>query len=133
MSTRPKDVAVGQNAVADGIINALGRSPYWPRLALFVTWDDYGGFYDHVAPPQVDSEGYGSGYRASWSPPTRAPGYLDATVYDHTSILRFVEERFGLPTLSARDAAAAPIGPPSTSRSPRVRSCRSDPGAPCKV
>lgn len=51
------------NLVCD-IVNSLGGGPYWSSLAVFVTWGDYGGFYDHVVPQQVDQYGYGSGSRA---------------------------------------------------------------------
>ncbi|MCI4332166.1 MAG: alkaline phosphatase family protein [Thermoplasmata archaeon] len=102
----PANVQTGESAVADGIVNALGRSPFWSSLALFVTWDDYGGFYDHVPPPQVDA--FGRGFRVPClvvSPFARA-GFVDHAVNDHTSILKFIEVRFGLTPLSTRDAAA---------------------------
>ena len=105
----PSSVTVGSNAVAQEIVNPLGSSPAWPSLALFVTWDDYGGFYDHVAPPQVDAEGLGFRVPCLVISPYARSGYVDHTPYDHCSILRFVEERFGLGTLSARDAAAQPM------------------------
>jgi phospholipase C len=92
--------------VANGIINPLGRSPYWPSLALFLTWDDYGGFYDHVAPPQVDGEGYGFRVPCLMISPYSRAGFIDHTVNDHSSILKFIEVRFGLSPLSSRDAQA---------------------------
>jgi phospholipase C len=75
-------------------------------VAVFVTWDDYGGWYDHVAPPQVDA--WGLGFRVPClvvSPYARA-GAIDSVQHDHTSILRFVENRFGLAALSTHDAQA---------------------------
>lgn len=102
----PASVQTGQNAVADGVINLLGGSPYWPSLALFVTWDDFGGFYDHVAPPQVDAFGYGFRVPCLVISPFARPGFLDHTVNDHTSILKFIETRYSLPALSTRDAQA---------------------------
>jgi len=102
----PASVQAGQNSVADDILNALGRSPYWPSLAVFVTWDDYGGFYDHVPPPQIDGFGYGFRVPCLVVSPYARRGYVDHTPNDHTSILKFIEDRFGLSPLTSRDAAA---------------------------
>ncbi len=102
----PQDVRLGMNSVADEIVNPLGASSYWNSLALFVTWDDYGGFYDHVPPPQVDAMGYGFRVPCLVISPFARRGFLDRVTNDHTSILRFLEKRFGLPALSSRDAAA---------------------------
>jgi phospholipase C len=102
----PANVQVGQNSVADDIVNPLGRSPYWNSAAVFLTWDDFGGFYDHVAPPVVDSFGYGFRVPCLVVSPYAKSGFVDSAVNDHTSILRFVEERYGLSPLSTRDAAA---------------------------
>ena len=92
--------------MANDVVNGLGHSSYWNSLAIFITWDDYGGFYDHVAPPQVDQYGYGFRVPCLVISPYARQGFLDSTVNDHTSILKFVEARFGLNSLSARDAAA---------------------------
>ena len=102
----PEDIQTGEASVANDIVNPLGASPYWNSLALFVTWDDYGGFYDHVAPPVVDSEGYGFRVPCLIISPYARPGFLDGATNDHTSILRFVQNRYGLAPLSTRDAAA---------------------------
>lgn len=101
-----KNIQAGENSVADDIVNVLGTSPYWPSAAVFVTWDDYGGFFDHVAPPQVDEYGYGFRVPCLVISPFARTGFIDSTVNDHTSILRFIEDRFGLSPLSTRDAAA---------------------------
>jgi phospholipase C len=100
-----KNIQAGENSVAE-MVNALGTSAYWPSVAVFVTWDDYGGFYDHVAPPQIDSYGYGFRVPCLVISPFARAGYIDSTVNDHTSVLKFIENRFGLSPLSARDAAA---------------------------
>lgn len=105
----PQSVTAGSNSVASDIANPLGASPYWGSLALFITWDDYGGFYDHVAPPQVDPYGYGFRVPALVISPFARAGFIDHATYDHTSILRFIEDRFGLAPLAARDAAAVPL------------------------
>jgi phospholipase C len=102
----PQDIQRGQNSVFDDLVNPVGRSPLWPSVAVFVTWDDFGGFYDHVAPPQVDAYGYGFRVPCLILSPFARSGFIDHVVNDHTSILRFVENRFGLTPLSSRDAAA---------------------------
>jgi phospholipase C len=102
----PANVQSGQNGVADGVVNAIGNSPYWPSSAVFVTWDDYGGFYDHVPPPQVDAFGYGFRVPCLVFSPYGRAGFIDHTVNDHTSILKFIETRHGLTPLSSRDTQA---------------------------
>jgi phospholipase C len=88
------------------VIEAIGASPYWDHCAIFVTWDDWGGLYDHVPPPQVDA--YGLGFRTPCliASPYARRGYVDHTQYEHCSVLRFCEKAFVLPTMSTRDAAA---------------------------
>ncbi len=102
----PKNIQLGSNSVANDIVNALGRSSYWNSVAIFITWDDYGGFYDHVPPPQVDQDGYGFRVPCLVISPYSKMGFIDSTVYEHSSILKFVETRFGLSTLSSRDRVA---------------------------
>jgi phospholipase C len=90
-------------------INAIMNSPYWSNTAIFVTWDDSDGLYDHVPPPVEDE--YGLGPRVPLliiSPYAQyAPGgYISHTVYEPSSILKFIEERFNLPYLTNRDANA---------------------------
>ena len=102
----PQDIQAGENSVADDIINPVGASPYWPSAAIFVTWDDYGGFFDHVPPPQVDQYGYGFRVPCLVISPYARAGFVDSTVNDHASILKFVENRYSLSPLSTRDAAA---------------------------
>jgi len=102
----PKNVQTGQNSVANDIVNGLGKSSFWNSLAIFVTYDDYGGFFDHVAPPQVDQYGYGFRVPCLVISPFAKAGFIDSTVNDHTSILKFIEDRYGLSPLSTRDAAA---------------------------
>jgi phospholipase C len=96
------------------VVNAIGNSPYWGNTAIFVTWDDWGGLYDHVPPPQVLVNcsqwgcGYVYGFRVPMiviSPYAKAQ-YISKQQYDFGSILRFIEERFNLPSLNYADAAA---------------------------
>ncbi|MGA2663867.1 MAG: alkaline phosphatase family protein [Nitrososphaerales archaeon] len=102
----PSNVQTGQDYVAGEIVNALGNGSYWSSVAIFVTWDCFGGFFDHVPPPQVDQYGYGFRVPCLVISPYAKEGFVDGTVNDHTSILKFVETRFGLSPLSTRDAAA---------------------------
>ncbi|HKW04404.1 MAG TPA: alkaline phosphatase family protein, partial [Nitrososphaerales archaeon] len=102
----PKNIQGGENSVASDIVNKVGQSQFWDSSAIFVTWDDYGGFYDHLAPPQVDEYGYGFRVPALIISPYARQGYIDSVVNDHTSILKFLENKFGLDSLSTRDAAA---------------------------
>ncbi len=100
------DIQTGQNSVADNVVNNLGGTSYWDSAAIFVTWDCFGGFYDHVVPPQVDQYGYGFRVPCLVISPYSRKGYLDDATNDHTSILKFIEDRYGLSPLSTRDAAA---------------------------
>ena len=70
------------------------------------TYDDWGGWYDHVKPPQVDPYGYGFRVPALLVSPWARHGYVDHTQLDFTSMLKFIEENWGLAPLAARDAAA---------------------------
>ncbi len=99
-------MSTGQDSVTGDIVNTLGSSSYWNGLAIFVTWDDYGGFYDHVAPPQVDMYGYGFRVPCLVISPYARNGFVDGTENDHTSILKYIETRFALDPLSTRDRAA---------------------------
>lgn len=96
---------VGMWWVTD-IVNTIMRSPYWSTTAIIVTWDDYGGFYDHVPPPQVDA--YGLGFRVPCLviSPYAKPGYICRQTLDFTSPLKLIERRFDLPPLTERDRAA---------------------------
>ncbi|HLX69507.1 MAG TPA: alkaline phosphatase family protein, partial [Verrucomicrobiae bacterium] len=93
-------------------INAIMQGPDWNSTAIFLTWDDYGGFFDHVPPPAVDS--FGLGPRVPLiiiSPYARLgtngqPGYISHTQYEFSSVLKFIEELYGLPPMTQRDADA---------------------------
>src|SRR2546421_9024222 len=96
----PADIQMGQHSMSE-MINALMASKLWQSSALFFTYDEGGGFFDHVPPPQVDA--YGLGLRVSTlvvSPWARR-GYVSAQLYEHSSILKFIERRFGLPPLAS--------------------------------
>ncbi|HCG02285.1 MAG TPA: hypothetical protein DEV93_17290 [Chloroflexi bacterium] len=101
----PGQVANGQNATV-GIITAIMRSQAWKDSAIFVTWDDWGGWYDHVVPPQVDGDGYGFRVPALIISPYAKKGYVLNQTSDFTSILKFIERLHGLAPLTTRDQAA---------------------------
>ena len=103
------------------LINALMKSPYWEHSVIFLSWDDYGGFYDHVQPPFVDAFEYGPRVPCLIISPFAKSGYISHEVYDFTSILKFVEKRFGLASLTTRDAqAAAPFDSFNFDQKPRA-------------
>src|SRR5262249_50264589 len=85
------------------LVNALMQSAYWKNSVIFLTWDDYGGFYDHVPPPQLDSVGYGPRVPLLVISPYAKAAHITHQPSDFTSILKFIEERFGLSHLTARD------------------------------
>ena len=88
------------------IVNAIGKSPYWSNTAIFITWDDWGGFYDHVAPTIYDSYEYGFRVPLIVVSPYAKPGYVSHVTHDFGSILKFMEGVFGLPSLGYADARA---------------------------
>ncbi len=101
----PADVQRGMWHVTE-LINAVMQSKYWNDSVIIVTWDDYGGFYDHVAPPSLDKYGFGPRVPALVISPYARSGYICHTQFDFTSPLKLIEKRFGLKALSARDAAS---------------------------
>jgi phospholipase C len=94
------DVQTGMQMI-ESIITAVRQSAAWASTAVLLTYDEAGGFFDHIAPPQLDA--YGPGIRIPMlivSPYAKA-GYVDTTVSDHSSVLKFIESTFGLPTLAS--------------------------------
>ena len=95
-------IAAGDTEI-DEILARLRASPQWPHMAIVVTYDEYGGYWDHVPPPS------GPGWGDAFGPGTRIPaiiispfakrGYVDQTVYDTTSIQKLLNARFGLEPL----------------------------------
>ena len=77
------------------------RSPLWRSTAIVLSWDDFGGFYDHVAPPRADFLGLGPRVPLVVISPWARPG-IDHHTYDFTSVLRFIGENFELPRLNER-------------------------------
>jgi phospholipase C len=101
-------VARGQQHMLD-LVGAIQASPYWPTTAIIITYDENGGAWDHVAPPVVDRWGPGARVPAVIVSPWARRGFVDHTVYDTTSILKFIETRWHLEPLAERDAAAADL------------------------
>jgi phospholipase C len=75
-------------------INALSTGPEWTSTAIFLNWDDWGGFYDHVKPPNVDSLGYGMRAPGLVISPYSRPGYVDHQILSSDAYLKFIEDRF---------------------------------------
>jgi phospholipase C len=132
-SQHPKDDVTRGEAYVKQVYEAIRQSPHWESSLLVITYDEHGGFYDHVAPPATvppgdltDPDNNGNGFAfdvlgtrvptvivSPWVPdvrPTQRDGgpcnLIDHTEYDHTSLLSTLERLWGLPPLTARDAAA---------------------------
>lgn len=88
------------------VVNAVGRSKYWDSTAIFIFWDDYGGWYDSQPPAYVDYDGLGFRLPLLIISPYAKQSYVTHTDYEHGTILKFVEETFGLPALAASDSRA---------------------------
>ncbi len=102
----PGDVTVG-DAWTGSTVAALMASSMWSHSAILLTWDESGGFYDHVPPPQVDGYGYGFRVPMLVISPFSRPGAIDSTVMDHTSILKLIATNWDLPALTPREANAS--------------------------
>ncbi|HEY1884044.1 MAG TPA: alkaline phosphatase family protein [Candidatus Cybelea sp.] len=114
------DSKLGPSWVAS-IVNTIGESGFWPSTAIFVVWDDWGGWYDGVAPPQLDWDGLGVRVPLLCISPYAKSNYVDHTQYEFGSLLKIIESRFDLPSLGQTDArAAAPTSCFDFSRKPRA-------------
>jgi phospholipase C len=91
------------------VVNAIGESSYWKSTVIFVVWDDWGGFYDHVAPPQYGFGQLGFRVPALVVSPYARPGYVAHRQYEFGSILRFIEDNWGLGRLGTSDLRAKSI------------------------
>ena len=89
----PSLVTAGQTYVTR-VVNAIMRSRNWSSTAIFLAWDDWGGFYDHVKPPRVDGEGYGIRVPALVISPYARQGYVDHQVLSSDAYLKFIEDDF---------------------------------------
>ncbi len=107
---RPSDHAVvtdgsGPSWVAS-VVNAIGNSSYWANTAIIITWDDWGGWYDHVSPKVINSYEYGFRVPLIVVSPYAKAKYISHTTHDFGSILKFIEETFGVQSLGYADVAA---------------------------
>jgi phospholipase C len=105
------DIRAGEHFLSE-IYNAVTAGPAWSKTLLVINYDEWGGFFDHVVPeraPDVEPSFERRGFRvpALLISPFARRGKVDHGVYDHTSVLKLIEWRFGLPPLSVRDANAA--------------------------
>ncbi len=101
----PGSLLSGQRATR-ALLQALMQSDAWEHAAFILTYDDWGGWYDHVPPPQVDAYGYGFRVPTLLVSPYARQGYVDHTTLDYTSILKFIEENWDIDPLTDRDARA---------------------------
>ena len=102
----PSSTCTGENSSVS-LLKALAAGPQWSTSAMFITWDDFGGFFDHVAPAQVDAFGLGFRVPLLVISPFARGGTIDHTRAEFSSVLRFIEDDFQLPSLTDRDKNAA--------------------------
>jgi phospholipase C len=135
-SQHPMDDVYGGEGLVKAVYEAIRNSPLWATSLLIITYDEHGGFYDHLPPvdatPPNDGSGFGLndthfpfdlyGVRvpAIVVSPLIAAGVVDHTVYDHSSVLATVERLFGMPALTQRDGAANDVRSLLTLSSPRT-------------
>ena len=123
-----ENVAYGMQWTVDQV-NAIVQGGFWPKTAIFITWDDWGGWYDHVTPPNIEqwTDGtqfrYGSRVPCLVLGPYAKAGYISKTMHSFVSIAKFCEDNFGLAPINQRDGSAddmadcfdftqTPLGPP---------------------
>ncbi len=121
----PQDIQIGEEFVAN-VVQTLMQAPTWKHTALFITYDEHGGYYDHVPPPPAikpdaippmlapgDAPGaydrYGFRVPLIVVSPWARPNYVSRVVQDHTSITAFIERKWNLPAMTFRDANAQPM------------------------
>jgi phospholipase C len=110
----PAVISAGQ-AYVTTVVNSIMRSPCWGSTAIFLSWDDWGGYYDHVAPPKIDQSGYGLRVPGLVISPYAKTGYVDHQQLSHDAYLKFIEDDF----LSSERLNPATDGRPD--RRPDVR------------
>src|SRR5262249_26441420 len=101
----PLSVCAGENWTVEQL-NAIMQGPDWSTTAVFLTWDDFGGFYDHVPPPVIGNSSLGPRVPLLIISPYARKGYISHTQYEFSSFLRFAEERYHLRALTDRDSKA---------------------------
>jgi phospholipase C len=122
LSEHPADTAAEKTAGAGNVtkgmqwtvdqVNAVMSSALWPQVAIFVTWDDWGGWWDHVTPPELEKWTDGTQFRLGGRvgclviSPYAKKAYVSHVQHSHVSLVRFCETTFGLPPLNARTSAS---------------------------
>jgi phospholipase C len=101
----PSSTCLGENWTVQQV-NAVMNGPLWNSTAIFITWDDFGGFYDHVPPPGLDQYGLGPRVPLLIISPYAKSGFISHTQYEFSSFLTLVETRFNLKPLTERDSKA---------------------------
>ena len=94
MSDHPPALVTAGQAYVTGLINTIMRSPDWDSTAIFLAWDDWSGFYDHVKPPGVDHQGYGIRVPGLVISPYAKQGYVDHQTLSFDAYLKFIEDDF---------------------------------------
>jgi phospholipase C len=107
-STHPAAGSITEGLMwLDDLIKQVQASPVWPGVALIVIWDESGGWWDHVPPPQVDQEGYGMRVPLLVISPHAKRNYISHTQMDNVSVLKFIQETWGLTPLNTRNQASS--------------------------
>jgi phospholipase C len=94
VSEHPPALVSAGHAYVTGLINTIMQGPNWPSTAIFLAWDDWGGFYDHVVPPVVDHNGYGLRVPALVISPYARRGFIDHQTLSFDAYLKFIEDDF---------------------------------------
>jgi phospholipase C len=94
VSEHPPGLVSAGQAYVTGLINAIMQSPDWDSTAIFLSWDDWGGFYDHVVPPAVDQNGFGMRVPGLVISPYARTGYIDHQTLSQDAYVKFIEDDF---------------------------------------
>ena len=112
LSEHPTENVGDGDAWTAAQIKAIVNGGIWPSTAIFITWDDWGGWYDHVNPPAVEKWKDGSQFRYGNRvgcivvSPYAKSGYISKVLHSHVSLIKFCETIFGLPAINKRDTSA---------------------------
>ena len=106
------------------IVAAVQKSKAWASSAILITYDEGGGFFDHIAPPQLDAFGPGIRVPMTIVSPLAKPGYVDTTYSEHSSVLKLIETVFGLPTLASMNHQFDTSTPRAPTMRPTARRSR---------